>query len=144
LTPKTKSSTRQQDGTFLISVPRGQTQQFITVIGRTATDTLTPPERNGWAYVDQTQIGLPVLSKFAPGWEIDLPMSCRTVGDTISVYKGDHVTVVPMNLRPSDGALTADVELQLMLTSGDSVKGKPKEGLVANYHVRRIRLAVTD
>lgn len=144
LDARTKASTRQSDGTFLIVIPRGESHRYLTVIGRSAADTLTPPQRNGWAYVDPTQIGQPSLSKFAPGWEIDLPMSCRRVGDTLSVQQDNHVTIVPMTIRPLADAKSGEVELQLMLTSGDSVKNKPNEGLVANYHERRIRLEVTD
>lgn len=144
LDAQTKASTRQQDSTFLIVIPRGQTHRYLTIIGRSAADTLARPERNGWAYIDPTQIGQPSLSKFAPGWEIDLPMSCRRVGDTLSVQRDNHVTIVPMTIRPLADAKSSEVELQLMLTSGDSVKYKPNEGLIANYHERRIRLEVTD
>lgn len=141
---KTRASVRQTDGVFVISVPRGQTRRFLTIIGRNAADTLAPPTRNGWAYVDPSQIGAPSLSKFAPGWEIDLPMSCRAVGDTMGSFQNDHITIVPMNVRPGEAAEDADIELQLMLTTGNAVKGKANEGLIANYHLRRVRLAVTD
>lgn len=141
---QSRESLCQPDGSFRISIARGQKRGVITIIGRAAADTLTPPRRNGWAYVDPTQIESTSLSKFAPGWEVDLPMSCRAVGDTIQSRAGDHITAVPMTVRPGDGARAADVELQLMLTSGESVKGKAKEGLVSNYFVRRVRLEVTD
>ncbi|HWO56063.1 MAG TPA: hypothetical protein VNN55_00685 [bacterium] len=144
LDAQTRVSTRRPDGAFLLSVPRGETRRYLTVIGRAAADTVAPPERNGWAYVDPTQIGTASLSKFAPNWEIDLPMSCRMVGDTLSAFPNDHVTVVPMNVRPLAGASAADVELQLMLTSGQSVKNRPNDGLTANYFMRRVRLEVTD
>lgn len=140
----TRASIRQADGSFVLSVQRGQTRRVLTIIGRAAADTLAPPTRNGWAFVDPAQIGSPSLSKFAPGWEVDLPMSCRAVGDTIAMYNGDKVTVVPMTVRPGDSAKDADIELQLMLTTGNSVKGKANEGLIANYHLRRIRLEVSD
>lgn len=144
LDARSRESLRQPDGGFLISVPRGQKRGVITVLGRTDEDTSASPRRNGWAYVDPTQIVSTSLSKFAPGWDVDLPMSCRSVGDTIQTYAGDHVTVLPMTLRPGDGARAADVELQFMLTSGDSVKGKAREGLSSNYFMRRVRLEVTD
>jgi hypothetical protein len=47
------------------------------------------------------------LSTFAPGWYVNLPMACRLVGDTPEAYRGSHVTVLPMTIRPGDDAADA-------------------------------------
>jgi len=138
----TKRSLGAQDGSFQIEVRRGETRTVMTVIG--TSKEIEAPTRNGWLYVDQQQIGTSSLSKFAPGWDVNLPMSCRLVGDEMDVYPGAHITVLPMTIRPLDVARNADLELQVMLTKGESVKAKPKEGLIANYFVRKVRLKVLE
>jgi hypothetical protein len=143
LDAKTKKSLRAADGGFRIEVPRGESRTVLTVIGRQKGDA-TVPKRNAWLYVDPTQIEASTLSKFAPGWDVNLPMSCRLVGDKVDAYDGAHVTALPMTLRPSDAARDAEVELQVMLTTGEAVKGKDKEGLVANYFVRKVLLKVME
>lgn len=140
---KTKTSLKQEDGFFLIEVGRGQTRTVLTVIGRRKGET-SPPLRNAWLYVDPTQLKTSALSKFAPGWDVNLPMSCRIVGDAIEGYEGAHITVLPMTLRPSDAARDAELELQVMLSAGESVKAKAKEGLISNYLVRRVLLRVRE
>jgi hypothetical protein len=141
---KTKLSLKQPDGTFLIDVSRGQTRTVITVIGRTADDTTSPPRRNAWLYVDPSQIETSSLSKFAPGWEVTLPMSCRLVGDPADSYPEAKVTSLPMTIRPGDGARDAVLDLQVMLTDGDVIKGKGDEGLILNYYLRTVRLHVVE
>lgn len=143
LDAQTRESLRAADGSFLIAVRRGQSRTVLTVIGRAAGER-HPPARNAWLYVDPEQIGTTTLSKFAPGWDVNLPMSCRVVGDEIGVYPGAHLTVLPMTVRPGDAARSGEIELQAMLTSGQAVKGKVKEGLVSNYYVRRVALRVED
>lgn len=143
LDAKTKKSLRTDDGTFRIEVPRGEIRTLLTVIGRQKGET-TPPRRNAWLYVDPTQIETSAFSKFAPGWDVNLPMSCRLSGDTSDAFPGALVTVLPMSIRPSDAARDADIELQVMLTMGDAVKGKDKEGLISNYFLRRVRLHVVE
>jgi len=140
---KTRASLKQVDGSFLIEVGRGQARTVLSVIGRPKGEP-SPPHRNAWLYVDPTQIETSALSKFAPGWDVNLPMSCRIVGDAVEGYEGAYVTVLPMTVRPSDAARDSELELQVMVTSGESVKGKAKEGLVANYLVRRVLLRVRD
>jgi len=47
-------------------------------------------------------------------------------------------------VRPGDSAQDAQVELQVMLTAGESAKGNPNEWLTGNYLVRNVRLKVID
>ena len=143
LDAKTRQSLKRDDGSFRLEVPRGQGRTVLTVIGRVQGDA-TPPRRNAWLYVDPSQIESSALSKFAPGWDVNLPMSCRIAGDKLEGYEGHVVTVLPMTVRPTDAARDAELELQVMLTSGEAVKGKEREGLVSNYFVRRILLRVLE
>jgi len=144
LDKETGQSLRQADSTFLIEAKRGQTRTVVTVIGRAKGDTAPAPYRNAWLYVDPTQIETSSLSKFAPGWEVNLPMSCRIAGDAVKGYEGATVTALPMTIRPSDAARDATIMLQIMLTRGESVKGKPAEGMIGNYFERTVRLRVVD
>jgi len=139
---KTKQSLRSEDGSFLIEVHRGELRTVLTVIG--CAKECAAPLRNAWLYVDPEQIATSGLSKFAPGWDVNLPMACRIVGDELDAYPGAHITVLPMTVRPTDAARNADLELQVMLTQGESVKGKAKEGLVSNYFVRTVNLKVVE
>ena len=75
LDAKTRRSLRQPDGRFMISVERGKTRKVITVIGRRAGDKRSAPTRNAWLYVDPKRIETASLSKFAPGWGVNRPMS---------------------------------------------------------------------
>ena len=143
LDAKTKQSLRGPDGVITIAVARGASRTVLTVIGRTASDE-TSPRRNAWLYVDPSQIETSALSKFAPGWDVNLPMSCRIVGDTLDLYAGATLTVLPMTIRPTDAAQDAELALQVMLTKGESVKAKPKEGMMGSYFERKVKLKVTD
>lgn len=139
----TMKSLQAPDGSFHIAVARGEARTVLTVIGRAQGDTKLP-RRNAWLYVDPTLIESSALAKFAPGWDVNLPMSCRIVGDKLEGRDGAALTVLPMTVRPSDAAHDSEVELQVMLTAGDAVKGKGKEGLVSNYFVRKVHLAVLE
>jgi len=141
---ETGKSLKQADGTFLIEAKRFAAATVVTVIGRARGDSAPPPYRNAWLYVDPERIGTSSLSAFAPGWSVDLPMSCRLVGDKVSAYEDARVTTLPMTVRPLDGARDADIELQIMLTSGETVKGDATKGLLSNYLVRKVRLRVGD
>ncbi|MHC4145046.1 MAG: hypothetical protein ACYSUD_09730 [Planctomycetota bacterium] len=132
----TKKSFKQPDGSFEIEVNRGEIKTLLTVIGRSAEDQEEGPYRNAWLYVDPRTIGSTSLSKFALGWDVNLPMACRIVGDKLAGYDGAALTVLPMSIRPNDAAHDAEIMLQVMLTEGESVKGKPKEGLIGNYFNR--------
>ena len=140
----TMKSLKQADGSFLIETKRGTARTLLTVIGRAKGDAAEGPYRNAWLYIDPKTIGSASLSKFAPGWDVNLPMSCRIVGDTLDPYEGAPLTVLPMTIRPTDAAQDADLELQVMLTKGESVKAKPKEGMIGSYFERKVKLKVTD
>jgi len=139
----TKTSLRLPDGSYRIEATRGRPRTVITVLGRRKGDP-TPPRRNAWLYVDPSQIETTALSKFAPGWEVNLPLSCRIVGDKLAGYEGDALTVLPMTVRPTDTARDAELELQALLTAGESVKGAAKEGLLATYLLRKVLLKVME
>ena len=139
-----RRSLRQSDGRFLLEVERGKTVTVITVIGRKAGDVAPLPTRNAWLYVDPIQLETGALSKFAPGWDVNLPMACRIVGDEIPEYSGAAVTALPMKVRPGDAARDAELELQVMLTTGESAKGNPDAWLLSNYLVRTLTLKVID
>jgi len=140
----TGQSLRLPSGEFLIEVERGRTRTVLTQIGRRAGDDAPAPVRNAWLYVDPGQIETGALSKFAPGWSVNLPMACRIVGDKVSAYPGATMTSLPMTVRPGDAAQDATVELQVMLTAGESAKGNPNDWLSGNYLVRDIKLRVID
>lgn len=137
-------SLRQADGTYLVTVKRGQPKTLLTVIGRAKGDTAEAPYRNAWLYIDPTTINGSALSKFAPGWDVNLPMACRIVGDKLDQYDGATLTALPMTIRPTDAAQDAELVLQVMLTKGESVKGKPREGMLGSYFERKVKLKVTD
>lgn len=139
-----QKSLRQPDGTFLLEVKRGELRTFRTVIGRKKGDSEMPSYRNAWLYVDPTTIESSTLSKFAPGWEVNLPLACRVVGDNLEGYEGANITALPMTIRPLDAARDAELTLQVMLTRGESVKGKGKEGMIGSYFERRVKLRVTE
>ncbi len=139
---ETMKSLRQSDGTFLIEVKRGQQKTVLTVIGRSKDDDLTHPYRNAWIYIDPTRIESNYLSKFAPGWDVNLPISCRLVGDKLPGFEGAMVTVLPMTVQPLSDAKNSEIQLQLMMTKGESSKGNAKEGMIGNYFERKVWLRV--
>ena len=47
-------------------------------------------------------------------------------------------------LDEGDDAQDAELKLQVMLTKGESVKGKAKEGMMGNYFERLVRLKVLE
>jgi hypothetical protein len=100
------------------------------------------PYCNAWLYVDPSESdqGSPPSSKSAPGWAVELPMACRTVGDQMEGFERASSTVLPMTVRPLDGTSDAELELQVMLTGGESVKADPSKGMVGNYLERKVRL----
>ena len=140
----TKSSLQRPDGSFLLAVKRGHSATVETVIGYKTDDTNLIPYRNGWLFVDSERIKSSTLSKFPPGWEVNLPMACRIVGDRLDAYPGVHGTVLPMTVRPTDAAGDAEVTLQVMLTKGETIKGKPKQGMLGSYLERTLHLKVEE
>ena len=141
---ETKQSLKQAEGSFLISVKRNQIMTVLTVIGRTKGDKVEAPYRNAWLYVDPKTIGTSSVSKFASGWDVNLPMSCRIVGDTLKGFEGAKITVLPMTIRPTDAAQDAELDLQVMLTKGESIKGNAKKGMVGSYFERKVKLKVIE
>ncbi len=139
-----KKSFRQPDGSFLLQVNRHEPLTVRTVIGYKKNDANVAPYRNGWIYVDPTTIESSSLSKFAPGWDVNLQLSCRIIGDNLDGYEDAHLSVLPMTIRPSDAARDAELVLQVMLTRGESIKGKGKEGMIGNYLERKVMLRVLD
>ncbi len=145
LDKETGKSLRQEDGSFLISAKPDERRTVLIVVGRAQGDEGPVPYRNGWIFVDTDLIDRDHLgSKFAPGWEVDLSMSCRLVGDTHKTFEGANITVLPMTVRPTGAAKDAEVEWQILMTSGESVKGDAKQGLTQNYYERTLRLKVED
>lgn len=144
LDKETMKSLRQADGSFLLEVKRGQQKTVLTVIGRTKDDDSPSPDRNAWTYVDPTRIETNSLSKFAPGWAVNLQMSCRVVGDKLQGFEGARITALPMTVQPLDDARNGELQLQVMLTAGESVKGDPKARMLGNYFERKIVLKVSD
>jgi hypothetical protein len=144
LDKETQKSLMQTDGAFLIEAERGEIKSVLTVIGRKKGDKIEAPYRNAWLYVDPQRIKSSSLSKFAPGWSVNLPMACRIVGDKLKGYEGAKITALPMSLQPGDDAQDTEIQLQVMLTKGESVKGKAKEGMKGNYFERVIRLKVLE
>lgn len=142
LDQQTKKSLRQSDGSFLIEVKRFEQRTILTVIGSRKSTNLAMPYRNAWLYVDTTTIGTASLSKFAPGWDVNLPMSCRVTGDKLPGYEDAGITVLPMTIQPLSTARNAEMQLQVMLTKGESVKGDPKKGLTGTYFERKVLLQV--
>ncbi len=145
LDKETGKSLREKDGSFLISARPEQRRTVLIVLGRTKGDTAPASYRNGWIFVDPALINRDHLgSKFAPGWEADLSMSCRLVGDTHKAYEGANITVLPMTVRPTGAAKDAEVEWQILMTSGEAVKGDAKRGLIQNYFERKVRFRVEE
>ncbi|MEW6456088.1 MAG: hypothetical protein AB1410_05155 [Acidobacteriota bacterium] len=140
----TNKSLKQPDGSFLISVKRNKIKTVLTLIGCLKEDNIEAPYRNAWLYVDPNTIETTSLSKFSPGWDVNLPMGCRIVGDEFEGLEGAKVSVLPMSIRPTDSAQDSELILQVMLTKGESVKAKPGEGMMGNYFERKVRLKVID
>ena len=142
---ETGESLMRDDGSFLITAERGETITLLTIIGRTGDDENDRPTRNGWIYLDPERIDDDYsLSVFASGWGVNLPLACRVVGDRNDLYPDANLTALPMKIRPGEDARDTEMVLQLMLTSGNSVKGKPSEGLIANYFERTVLLKIID
>jgi len=136
-------SLKQGDGTFVISARRGELKTVVTLIGWKAGNVAPSPYRNAWIYVDPQRVADPTaLNKFAPGWMVNLPASCRVVGDQADAYPNAQLTALPMTVRAGDDASDTEIELQVMLTRGESAKGDAKRGMTGNYFERRVRLKV--
>ena len=137
-----KKSFRQPDGSFLIEVNRYEQKTVLTVIGRKKDNTVSVPYRNAWLYIDPATIGINSLSKFAPGWDVNLPMACRVIGDKLPGYEDADITSLPMTIQPLSNSRDVEIQLQVMLTKGESVKGKAQEGMTGNNFERKVKLIV--
>ncbi len=144
LDKETKKSFKQTDGSFLIETNRWEQKTVLTVIGSMKGESVSVPYRNAWLYIDPTSIGTNSLSKFAPGWDVNLPMSCRVVGDNLPDFENANITSLPMTIQPMTIANDAEMQLQVMLTKGESVKGNAQEGMLGNYFERKVRLVVKE
>lgn len=138
----TKKSFKQSDGTFLIETKKGEQKTVLTVIGRKKDNSISAPYRNAWLYIDPTTIGTNSLSKFAPDWDVNLPMSCRLIGDKLPGYEDADITSLPMTIQPLTNAKDTEMQLQVMLTKGESVKGNAQEGMIGNYFERKVKFVV--
>ena len=141
---ETKKSLKQPDGSFLIETKRWEQKTVLTVIGwvKEKEKPVNSPYRNAWLYVDPSTIGTQSLSKFAPNWDVNLPMACRLVGDKIPGFEDADITSLPMTIQPLTNAKSTELQLQVMLTKGESVKGKAQEGMLGNYFERKVVLKV--
>ncbi len=142
LDKNTKKSLKQADGTFLIEIKRWEQRTVLTVIGSRKSNSIPASYRNAWLYIDPATIGTSSLSKFAPNWNVNLPMSCRLVGDNLAGYEDANITSLPMTIQPLENANDAEIQLQVMLTKGESIKGNAKEGMSGNYFERKVKLVV--
>jgi hypothetical protein len=140
----TRNSLKQTDGTFLIETKRNIPKTVLTVIGSKKDNSIPVPYRNAWLYIDPAAIGSNTLSKFASGWDVNLPMACRLVGDNLPGYEFADITSLPMTIQPLSNAENAEIQLQVMLTNGESVKGNAQEGMNGNYFERTVRLKVIE
>ncbi|MEO7988619.1 MAG: hypothetical protein ABI663_03705 [Chryseolinea sp.] len=142
LDAETKKSLKQSDGTFVIETQRWEQKKLLTVIGWIKDKSIAAPYRNAWLYIDPTTIGTPSLSKFAPNWDVNLPLSCRVVGDKLPGYEYADITSLPMIIQPMSNAKDTELQLQIMLTKGESVKGNAHEGMLGNYFERKVFLKI--
>ena len=49
-----------------------------------------------------------------------------------------------MTIRPTDSAQDSELQLQVMLTKGESVKGNAKQGMMGNYFEKKVKLKVIE
>lgn len=139
---QTNQSLKLPDGSFVLEAVSGKPVTLITIIGYRKKDSQQPPHRNAWLYIDSSRIGTQSLSTFPSGWDVNLPMSCRLVGDKSELYPDADVTVLPMTILPGPTAADGSVTLHVMLTSGDAIKGNAKEGMIGSYFQRTMILKV--
>ncbi len=138
----TKKSLMQNDGTFSIEAKRGEQKTVLTVIGSKKNNSIPSSYRNAWLYIDPSTIGNKSLSKFAPDWDVNLPMSCRLVGDNLIGYEDADITSLPMTIQALENAKDAEISLQVMLTKGEAAKTNAEEGMKGSYFERKVKLNV--
>lgn len=69
-------------------------------------------------------------------------MSCRLVGDNLPGYADADITSLPMTIQPLSTAADAEMQLQVMLTKGESIKGNAQKGMLGNYFEKKVILKV--
>ena len=47
-------------------------------------------------------------------------------------------------IQPLDDAKETELQLQVMLTKGESIKGNPRKGMLGNYFERKVILKVAE
>lgn len=138
-------SFKQSDGSFEIEVSRHQPKTILFILGRQKNEPIPAPSRNAWLFIDPQLISdTTVLSKFAAGWDVNLQLGCRIPGDAVRGFEEAFITASPMTIKPLTDAKDVEIQLQAMMTRGESAKGKPKEGLISNYFESKILLKVID
>jgi len=142
LEKESMKSLKQHDDTFLIEANKNESVTVLTILGYKINNDFEKPFRNAWLYIDTSTIGKNTISKFAYGWDVNLPMSCRLVGDKLSGFKNADITSLPMTIQPLENAHDAEIFLQAMLTKGESIKENAKEGMIGNYIERKVKLKV--
>jgi hypothetical protein len=140
---ETQRSLRQPDGSFLISTRRYEAKTVYTIIGSRKKQDLAQPDKNSWLYIDTTTLGKNTLSKFAPGWEVNLPLSCRITGDEVKGYENSTLTSLPMTLRPLTDAHDGPLMLQVLLSKGDAAK-QNTSSMLASYFERTVHLRIDE
>lgn len=115
---------------------------MLTIIGSRKNNSIPASYRNAWLYIDPATIGKNSLSKFAPDWDVNLPMSCRLVGDNLIGYEDANITSLPMTIQPLENAKDAEISLQVMLTKGETTKNNALEGMTGSYFERKVKLKV--
>ena len=73
LDKKSRKSLKQKDGTFLITVKKGEIKTVLTVIGYKDKKGDALPYRNAWLYIDPSRIkDGSIGNKFAKNWQVNL------------------------------------------------------------------------
>jgi len=139
----TRQSLKQPDGSFLIVTERYKAKTVYTILGSKNQQGIPRPEKNGWIYIDTTTINKNTLSKFAPGWEVDLPLSCRIAGDKVDGFEDATLTSLPMTIRPLTDARDSRLMLQGMLSRGKAEKQNTGQ-MLASYFERTVYLKIKE
>ena len=133
---------KKTDGTFLIEAKKGEQKTVPTIIGSMKSNFIPASYRNAWLYIDTTTIGKNSLLKFAPNWDVNLPMSCCLVGDNLHGYENANITSLPMTIQPLENAKDAEISLQVMLTKGESTKNNAQEGMTDSDFERKVKFKI--
>lgn len=144
LDKETLKTFKQADGSFLIEIKRREQKTILLILGRQKEDGTPAPVRNAWLFIDPATIESSELNKFAPQWAVNIQLGCRITGDEIKGLENTIITASAMTIQPLSDAKDAEIQLQAMLTKGESVKGNAKTGMIGNYFERKVMLKVLD